>query len=1102
MRTTTRPGSLLAFVALLALIVLTAPGARAAIPSGTAASAAAWDRVGTSALRASSPSRPLVAPERFAAFRLDQDALAKVLAAAPAERRRTAAPAAGEGLVVSIPTPTGGFARFAIVDSPIMAPGLAAAHPDITTYTGRGVDDPTATVRLDLTPIGFHASVRSDAGAWYVDPRYRDLSQYVAYDRAALTEDPYAGFTEGEDLAAPAPAPRDDRAGEPNGGLVTLRVYRLALVSDYNYANNTPGNTTAAKVALMNRVNQLYEQDFAIRMDLIAGNDALNLDTAAATTSTGGPCGTGACFTAGTLNCNSGVPITRSNVVAGRIAGAGSYDIAHLVLGVSGGGIAGVGVVGGSSKGRGCTGLANPVGDFFAVDYVAHEMGHQFGGDHTFNGTQSNCATSNRATGATTVEPGSGTSVMSYAGICQQDNLQAHSDPYFSQASITQMSAYVNQPEGTLVPQQQAILDGFSGTDAFTITYNGNASATIARGTNYTAAGIKAAIEGIAGWPAGATVTVGDVTDTGFLVSFGGSLAAGTPAALGFSALAGATGFFGAIATAGPTTRGGTASATANHAPSVTAAGTAFTIPVRTPFRLDATGSDADGEPLTYLWEQNDPGTQNLSGGTALVNDTKTNGPLFRMFGTAARYADPSDAYATPSPGENGATGTTSRSFPDLAQVVAGNTNAATGACPAAPAAPTTVPDATVDCLSEFLPTSSWVGIAGNRVLHFRVTARDSHPGFGGLGKADVALTLAPGAGPFRVTSQAAPAVSGGTLPVTWDVAGTGSGTAVNTANVKITMSLDGGQSFDRVLAASTPNDGAETVTLPRTATTAGRVRVEAIGNVFYDVSHADLTTFVLSAPGSADLGSGAIGAAGAPVTITVANDGTTSAPLGAPALGGADGGAVAIVQNSCDGVTLAAHASCTVAVRLTPAHAGAHRATLTVPTADAHSPVTVALTGSGPAPIAPPAERPGTTPIPPPLTARQRATALAASLLGAKTPVLLGTAGNLRVFAATKSSKLGTPKARRTIAAATCFGGTCRGRATAKLTLTSRTGKRTSRTISVATIKLADGKGVRLTLKLSAKTRRAIAAARKASLRLTVTNGKAKVTKTYTLTT
>ncbi|HWI74906.1 MAG TPA: M12 family metallo-peptidase, partial [Baekduia sp.] len=836
------------------------------------------------------PATPLVDPDRFAAFGLDQDALAKVLEAAPAERRRAPSPAPGEGLVISIPTPAGDFQRFAIVDSPIMAQGLAAEHPEIKTYTGRGLDDDTATVRLDLTPIGFHASVRSDAGAWYVDPRYRDLSQYVAYDRDALEADPYQGFVEHEDSSEEAPTvvPRDDRAADGNGNPVTLRVYRLALVSDYNYANNTPGDTTSAKVVLMNRVDQLYEQDFAIRMDLIAGNDALNLDTVAQTTGTGGPCGTGACFTVGTLTCSS-PSITRNNVVAGRIVGAGSYDIAHLVLGVSGGGIAGLGVIGGTAKGRGCTGLSNPIGDYFAVDYVAHEMGHQFGGDHSFNGTQSNCSSSNRATGATTVEPGSGSSVMAYAGICSQDDLQEHSDPYFSEASITQMSAYVNQAEGTLVPVQQAILDDFAGTDAFAITYGGQTSATITNGTNYTTPGIKAAIEGIAGWPAGATVTVSALSATGFTVSFGGTLAAGTPGALGFTALSGATGFFGRTAVAGPTTRGGTATTTGNHAPDVSVVGTgSYTIPARTPFLLDATGSDAEGDPLTYMWEQNDRGTQTVSGGTALVNNTKTNGPLFRMFGTAARYVDPNDAYETPSPGENAATATTWRSFPDVAQVLAGNTNAATGACPAAPPDPATVPDATVDCFSEFLPTSDWVGVDSTRTMHFRVTARDDHPGFGGLGTADATLTVAPSAGPFRVTSQASPATvaSSSSLPVTWNVAGT-TANGINVADVKISLSVDGGQTFSEVLAASTPNDGSESVTLPRVATTTGRIKIEAIGNVFYDASRANLTIttsdpVLLSGPATADLGSATVGHPGTATGITITNDGTGNASLGA----------------------------------------------------------------------------------------------------------------------------------------------------------------------------------------------------------------------------
>ncbi|HWI71368.1 MAG TPA: hypothetical protein VNT55_05405, partial [Baekduia sp.] len=328
MRTSTRPVHLLVAGALAALLLaLAAPGgARAATPSA-AASAAAWDHVPASALRGPTPSTPLVDPARFAAFGLDQDALANVLADAPRERRRAAAPASGEGLVVSIPAPDGGFQRFAIVDSPIVDPALAAARPDIKTYTGRGIDDPTATVRLDLTPIGFHASVRSDDGAWYVDPRYRDLSQYVAYDRDALSADPYADFVEGDGGgSAPEIAPRDDRAGEANGALVKLRVYRLALVSDSTYAanSNAGGDTTAAKVVLMNRVDQIYEQDLAIRMDLIAQTPSLNLDTAAQSTGTNGPCGATACFSS--LSCTNST-IARNNTVAGLLAGAGNYDI-------------------------------------------------------------------------------------------------------------------------------------------------------------------------------------------------------------------------------------------------------------------------------------------------------------------------------------------------------------------------------------------------------------------------------------------------------------------------------------------------------------------------------------------------------------------------------------------------------------------------------------------------------------------------------------------------------------------------------------------------------------------------------------------------------
>jgi hypothetical protein len=181
--------------------------------------------------------------------------------------------------------------------------------------------------------------------------------------------------------------------------------------------------------------------------------------------------------------------------------------------------------------------------------------------------------------------------------------------------------------------------------------------------------------------------------------------------------------------------------------------------------------------------------------------------------------------------------------FPDIGQILAGNTNAETGACPTAPPAPALVPDAIRDCFSEFLPTSDWVGLAGDRTLNFRLTARDAHPGGGGIGRADTKLVLADGTGPFVVTSQGAPAtlLAGSDQPVTWDVAGT-AGAPIDAANVKISLSTDGGATFPTVLAASTANDGSATVTLPHVETTEARIKVEAVGNVFFDVSDADVT--------------------------------------------------------------------------------------------------------------------------------------------------------------------------------------------------------------------------------------------------------------------
>ena len=857
-------------------------------------------------------------PRRFHAATLDRAGLAQMLARAPHERAQSAKQSE---VIISLPHPEGGYQRFRVVDSPVMEPELAARHPEIRTYAGRGIDDPSATLRMDISPLGLRASVRSPNGAWYVDPAHHlDDSVYTSYSARDLSNR-HGPFKEG-DIKAPqviltrsfvhagdevevrgagfapgasvtltvrnegsgfgpvhsivASADKDGVvsatfAADPARGTgaysvtasdghgatsssyhvvpegasaaaasgTQLRTYRLALLTDPSYANYFGGsaNVTAAKVSLINRVTQVYEDETSIRLVLINNTDALNLDTDAQMTGANGPCGATACFTPDQASGCGSATLTRNRTVVGLLAGAGNFDVGHIALGLNGGGIASLGVVGGSYKAQGCTCIPTPVGDFYAVDYVAHEMGHQFAGNHTFNGTTSNCAGGNRNAG-TSVEPGSGSSIMAYAGICGTDNLQTHSDAYWSQRSFDEITAYTSGTESNLTSVQMGVLRAFTTNgQQFTLSYNGNASAPIIRGSNYTTTGIKAAIQSIPGWPSTASVSVSAVSDAGFTVTFGGSLAGVTAGVLQLAnCTGGCSGHVNEIVAGGPTSKRGVVTPTGNSTPVVSVVPT-YTIPVRTPFALTGSASNAEGEQMTYMWEQNDrAGTS----GTGLISNSKANGPLFRQFGLQAVVSD-SDALQYGSPGENVVSTDPTRVFPDMAQILANNTNAETGSCPAAASPPTA---ANIACYSEFLPTASYTGYskvnARPATLNFRLTARDGH---GGVGSAATALVLATGAGPFLVTAPntAVSVARGSQLNVTWNVANTAA-SPVNTANVKISLSTDGGLTFPYVLAASTPNNGSKAVTLPALSTTAARIKVEAVGNVFFDVSNANFT--------------------------------------------------------------------------------------------------------------------------------------------------------------------------------------------------------------------------------------------------------------------
>lgn len=787
-----------------------------------------------------------VAPDRYSAVRVDLGKARASLRNAPRASDRA-------GLVFSVPTPAGGTERFALHATRTMEPKLAAAHPEITTYAGRSLDNAHTTIALDITPMGLHVSVLgpNGQGAWYVDPAYDrpGTSVHLSYYGGAKPRAEEA-FVERE-----APELRqamNSKQPASKAGPVTQKVYRLAFATDPSYADYFgTANVLAEKVTLINRVNQIYNNDFAIKMVLIDETDDLNLDTEAKATLPDGPCGSHPCFDPevgeepGQLTfCDVGT-LGRNRIVLGQLVGASNYDVGHIGLGVNGGGIAYLGVVGWDYKGGGCTGLPEPKGDFFAIDYVAHELGHQYSGNHTFFACGGG---SNDPTG---IEPGSGVTVMAYAGICGADDLQPHSDPYFSAASVDEINNYTNNPTLPVVEVQTVSLTGFGAGDTLTLGF-GAESVNIPF-ASYTTANLETQIETLTG----KSVTIADwgydpffdfpssppnpadFDATGFQVIFANTPFPDDPSITTTEDVAsltvsgtGVSGFVGETAQGGSAKNGGNETvATGNTAPTAKAPANK-TIPIRTPFTLKGSGQDADGGKPTLLWEQLDHGPEAID----LVSNAKVFGPLFRVFGEIAHVTD-EGSLQTPSPGQNRATRNGTRTFPDLAQVLKGNTNAKTGKCPKfnPENGDDPVPFKLVDCYSEFLPIAGYKGTPGEgRAMHFRLSARDGFATGGGLGFDEMTLKVDPKAGPFLVKSFSnGGSVQGGSSEaVEWQV----NGTKKLAKKVKILLSTNGGKSWT-TLKGKTANDGKVSVRFPRKKTNNARIMIQAVGNYFFAVN-------------------------------------------------------------------------------------------------------------------------------------------------------------------------------------------------------------------------------------------------------------------------
>ena len=365
-------------------------------------------------------------PDKFKTFKLiDQKKLKEELLKSPL---RFSQASLDQKVYISLPMPNGEIAKFKIFNSPIMAAQLAAEFPNIKTFTAVGIDDPMAIAKIDISPSGFHAMILSPGkNSVFINPLQLNDQEYISFHKKDFPEVEAIECT--IDNVTSFLAPNAGTSFTPFGDC-EFREYRLALACTGEYAQYHgaigPGtveeDAMAAMVTTMNRVNGIYERDMGLRMVLVGNNSQLiytNANNDPYTNSSGG-----AMLGENQSNINS-------------VIGSANYDIGH-VFSTGGGGVATLNSpCSNNSKARGVTGRGAPIGDPFDVDYVAHEMGHQFGGNHTFN----NSCSGNRNS-STAYEPGSGSTIMAYAGICAP-NVQSNSDDHFHGGSLEEMYNFI-----------------------------------------------------------------------------------------------------------------------------------------------------------------------------------------------------------------------------------------------------------------------------------------------------------------------------------------------------------------------------------------------------------------------------------------------------------------------------------------------------------------------------------------------------------------------------------------------------------------------------------------------------------------------------------
>lgn len=390
-----------------------------------------WKEVNNNHLNSKSKFDRVNFPKEYKLFEVDFDNLKQQLLDAPDDLSGQIS-----HVHVQFPDATGNISLFEVYSTQLLDNELADKFSEIKNFTAINLKDPSNVIKISITPaFGMHV-IGSDSNftTYYVDTFTKDFSSYIFYQRKNIENSAptFQCFSDEINLNNNLSTVSDIQTLSIDQ---KFRRYRMAMACTTEYAqfhlnrapNSVPQTTEQQKKQVVlsamnvtiNRLNFIYERDLSIRLVLVGNNDAIifiNTDNFS--------------------NNNTRQLIEQSQSVITNTIGTNNFDIGHTVS-TGAGGLASPSPCNSRNKALGVTGTSRPVGDPFDIDYVAHEVGHQFGANHTYN----NSCEGNR-NDLTAVEPGSGSTILAYAGICDS-NVQNNSDAYFHQISIQEITSFL-----------------------------------------------------------------------------------------------------------------------------------------------------------------------------------------------------------------------------------------------------------------------------------------------------------------------------------------------------------------------------------------------------------------------------------------------------------------------------------------------------------------------------------------------------------------------------------------------------------------------------------------------------------------------------------